>query len=288
MMPLLFNTIVLSSMYALLGAGFIITYKSSRVLNFAFADMALLAGYATVALAFLFNGTPFPPIMVVLLFFFLLGLGIYRIFIKPMIGESILASIMLTLAIGIMINAITVLFWKNKIETIPFWEPVVYKLADNVFFSKIDLLTIGSVFVLFLGLTGFYQYTKIGRQMRATAENILLSSQRGMNIYLITGVTWGIGVFVIGLAGILFGANYGVSMNIHTTALIGISVAMVGGLDSLIGTIPAALIIALSQKLAAFYINPRLSDTVPYIFIMIVLIIKPWGLFGTEEEIERV
>ena len=287
-MQLLLNTIVLSSLYALLGAGFIITYKSSRVLNFAFADWALLAGYATVALAAYFKGTFFTPALVVLLFFFLLGLGIYRIFIRPMVGESILASIMLTLAFGVIINAVTVLLWKNEIATIRFWGTGSYQWSDAVFLSKMDLLTAGSVFFLFLGLAVFYRYTKIGRQMRATAENILLSSQRGMNIYFITGVTWGIGIFTIAIAGILFGANYGVSMNIHNTALIGISVAMVGGLDSLIGTIPAAFIIALSQKLAVFYINPRLSDTVPYIFIMIILIIKPWGLFGTEEEVERV
>lgn len=287
-MQIILPMVVLSCMYALLGAGFIITYKASRILNFAFADIALFLCYLTVAVKLLLGGNTTVPIIIVLSLGFLFGLVIYRSLIRPMLGESALATIILTVAFGIILNAVSVLIWKGEVETIKFAWRNLYTLPGGSRISSTEIITIISTAVIFIALGCFYRFSKIGRQMRATAENILLSSERGLNIYLITGVAWGISVLIIAAAGILFGANYGVSLSMSSVALKGLSVALVGGLDSLAGVIPAAIIISLSEKLAAYYINPRLSDTIPFIIMLIVLIIKPWGLFGTEEEIERV
>ena len=92
-----------------------------------------------------------------------------------------------------------------------------------------------------------------------------------------------------GLTAALFlGANYGVSLQMGHIAIKAFAVALVGGLDSVHGIIPAAFIIALSEVIACYYINPRLGDTIPFIIMLAILIVRPWGLFGTKEDIERI
>jgi branched-chain amino acid transport system permease protein len=287
-MQLLASVVVLACIYSVLGAGFVTIYKASRVLNFAYADLALVTGYLTATFIRTLGG---PLIFSFALSFscsFLLGLLIYRFLIRSMVGESLLATIILTVALGIIINAVVILIWKADIETISLGWKAYYKLPGGVRLSGTEIMSILFTGLLFLALGAFYRFSKIGRQMRATAENLLLSAQRGLDIYFITGLAWGIGTFVTGVAGILVGASSGVSLKMGTVVIKGLAVALVGGLDSLKGAIFAALIIALTEKLVSYYVNPRLGDTIPYLIILIVLLIRPWGLWGTEEEIERV
>jgi len=287
-MQLIVSSIILSAMYALLGCGFITIYKASRVLNFAYADLALVIGYLAATMASFIGGPVIVPIAVSLLLSFVLGLVVYTLLVRPMIGESLLATIILTVALGIILNALAVLIWQGSMETISLGWRAYYRFPWGIAVSSTEIITLICAVVIFLGLSAFYRFSKIGRHMRATAENILLSAQRGINIFFITGAAWGIGVFVTGVAGVLFGANYGVSLHMGNMVIKGLAVALVGGLDSLAGAIPAALIVAFAERLTAYYINPRLADTVPFIIMLVVLLIKPWGILGTKEELERV
>ena len=205
-----------------------------------------------------------------------------------MIGESLLAIVIVTVALGIILKALVILIWGVDIETISLGWKAYYTLPGDIHLSGTEIITVIFTLVLFSALGVFYQFSKIGRQMRATAEDLLLSAQRGFPIHLITGVAWGLGVFVTGAAGILFGANYGVSLQMGEMAIKGVAVALVGGLDSIKGALPAGFIVALTETLTAYYINPRLGEASPFMIMVIVLIIRPWGLSGTEEELERV
>jgi branched-chain amino acid transport system permease protein len=287
-LQLLASTIVLFCIYSTLGVGFITIYKASRVLNFAYADLALLIGYLAVTLTSAMGSPVIIPLALTVFCSFIIGLIIYRMLIRSMVGESLLATIILTVALGIIINAIVILIWGGNIETISLGWKGYYRLPGGARLSATEIISIIYAGLLFSALGAFYQFSKIGRQMRASAENFLLSAQRGLNIYFMTALAWGIGTFVTGSAGILVGAISGVSLKMGTLTIKGLAVALVGGLDSLKGAIPAALIIALTEKLVSYYVNPRLGDTVPFLIMLIVLLIRPWGLWGTEEEIERV
>ncbi|RLB03725.1 MAG: hypothetical protein DRG50_09910 [Deltaproteobacteria bacterium] len=287
-MQLIVSSIILSSMYALLGCGFVTIYKASRVLNFAYADLALVIGYLAATMASFIGGPVVVPIGLSLLFSFVLGLVIYILLVRPMIGEPLLATIILTVALGIILNALAVLIWRGSMENISLGWRAYYRFPWGVAVSSTEIITLICTVVIFFGLWAFYRFSKIGRHMRAAAENILLSAQRGINIFFVTGVAWGIGVFVTGMAGVLFGANYGVSLHMGNMVIKGLAVALVGGLDSLGGAIPGALIIAFAEKLTVYYFNPRLADSVPFMIMMVVLLVKPWGILGTEEELERV
>lgn len=282
------SVIVLGCLYAMLATGFVVIYKSSRILNFGYSDMVMLAGYLAVTLTQLTVGPPVIGVFIGLVLSFVLGLLIYGLLIKPMAGQPVFSTVILTVALGIVINAAVILVWGGTTETIPFGWRAYYSLPGKMRVASSEIIMVMVTAVFFIGLLSFYRFSKLGQQMRATAENALLASQRGINIYFITAFAWGIGVFSTGVAGTLLGGNYSVNLNMGHVAVKAFAVALVGGLDSIPGAIPAAFIVALTELAAANYVNARLADAIPFMVMIVVLLLRPWGLFGTEEEIDRV
>lgn len=287
-MQFIASIVVLSCVYSILALGFVVIYKSSRILNFAYADVVMLIGYLAVTLFELLGGPPFISLALVLIISFLFGLVIYALLIRPMAGEPIFSTIILTVALGIVLQAITVLIWKGDLEYISLGWRQYYSPIEGIRLASTEIVIIVTTILIFAALSCFYRFSKIGQQMRATAENTLLAAQRGINIYFVTSIAWAIGIFATGIASILLGSNYSVSLYMGHIAIKAFSVALVGGLDSIKGIIPAAFVIAAAELTANNYINPRLADTMPFIIMLLVLLIRPWGFWGTEEEIERV
>ncbi len=287
-MPFLTSVIVLSCVYAILASGFVVIYRSSRILNFSYADVVMLIGYFSVTMLQLIGGPPFISLAIVLILSFLFGLVIYGLLIRPMAGQPIFSTIILTVALGIILQAFTILVWRGELESISLGWRQYYSLFKGIRLASTEIVIIITTILFFMALSGFYRFSRIGHQMRATAENTLLAAQRGINIYFVTALAWAIGIFATGIASILLGSNYSVSLYMGHLAIKAFSVALVGGLDSIKGIIPAAFIVALTELAASNYINPRLADTMPFMIMLAVLLIRPWGLWGTEEEIERV
>ena len=287
-MQFLTSVIVLSCVYAILASGFVVIYRSSRILNFAYSDVVMLIGYFSVTMFELIGGPPIISLAMVLLLSFVFGLVIYALLIRPMAGQPIFSTIILTVALGIILQSFTILVWRGELESISLGWRQYYSLFQGIRLASTEIVIIATTILFFIALSGFYRFSRIGQQMRATAENTLLAAQRGINIYFVTALAWAIGIFATGVASVLLGSNYSVSLYMGHVAIKAFSVALVGGLDSIKGIIPAAFIVALTELAANNYINPRLADTMPFIIMLMVLLIRPWGLWGTEEEIERV
>jgi branched-chain amino acid transport system permease protein len=287
-MQFLTSVIVLSCVYAILASGFVVIYRSSRILNFAYSDVVMLIGYFSVTMFELIGGPPVISLAMVLLLSFIFGLVIYALLIRPMAGQPIFSTIILTVALGIILQSFTILVWRGELESISLGWRQYYSLFQGIRLASTEIVIIITTVLFFIALSGFYRFSRIGQQMRATAENTLLAAQRGINIYFVTALAWAIGIFATGVASVLLGSNYSVSLYMGHVAIKAFSVALVGGLDSIKGIIPAAFIVALTELAANNYINPRLADTMPFIIMLMVLLIRPWGLWGTEEEIERV
>jgi branched-chain amino acid transport system permease protein len=287
----LFAVITTGMLYALLAAGFVVIYRASRILNFAYADMVTLAGFGIITvLTFVGRTVYFPVIIGLLLFTFLGGAIIYWVFVQPLAGRPSFIAIILTMAIGTILNAVVILIWGggSSFQTISLGWRGMYTLPGDLRVTDRDIITLLSVIGVFLSLLFFYAFSKAGKQMRAVAENSVLASQRGIDINYSFAIAWGMGVCLAGIAAILLGQNYAISLEMGRIGLIGFVVAVVGGLDSVKGAIPGGFIVSLAELGTATYVHPRLTEVVPYIILLFVLIFRPWGLFGTEEEIERV
>jgi branched-chain amino acid transport system permease protein len=287
-MAFLSSVVILGSMYAILAAGFVIIYKSSRILNFAHAEIGLLIAYILVTLLKVVPGPPVVSVAIVLLVAFGLGLMIHALLIRPLAGQPVFSTILLTVALGIVVQSIAVLAWKGGTETINFGWRRYYVIPPELRISSTEIIIVSSALIFFASLLSFYKYSAIGWQMRATAEKVLLAAQRGININFVMALSWGIGTFAIGVGAVLLGGYSSVSLSMTHMAIKAFAVSLVGGLDSVKGIIPAAAIVAGAELAANQYVNPRLADAIPFLIMLIVLVMRPWGLFGTEEEHERV
>jgi len=293
-MQFLANTLVLASIYGLLATGYVIVYRASRVINFAHGDFMVLGVYFFFSVLSIIGSkgilSSITSAITAFLIVFLLSLLIYRILIHPMLGQPVFVIIMVTIGLSILLHGITVFIWGAEPKSlISYMGMRSASISFNtVALSTFDLAFIITFFALLIDLGLFFKYSRVGIQLRAASENPLFASQRGINIYLLFAFSWGIATLLGAIAGILYGANTHTEPAMAFLALKAMPVAIVGGMYSLLGVVPGAIIVALAENAVAVYFDPLVSDVIPMVILLIVLIVKPWGIFGKEEEIERV
>jgi branched-chain amino acid transport system permease protein len=217
-----------------------------------------------------------------------IGLVIYFVLMRRMIGESYFVAAMVTIGMAILLKAAIIVVWKSRNCCLELGAPVVYSLTSGGTVTLADVYTVAAGVAFFASIHVFFQYTRLGRQFRGTAENPLLASQRQVNVNLILALAWVIAVFAACMSGILYGSRSLLSPSGVIIGLNGLTAALVGGLDSMCGAIVGGLLVAVTSYCTARLISPALSDAVPFIILLIVMSFQPWGLFGTKEELDRV
>ena len=290
-MQLIANTLVLASTYVLLAIGYVVVYRASRVLNLAHGELMMLGGYAFFTLVSATPGQPIVAVPAALFVSFLVGVGVYFAVMRPMAGHPLFSAVLVTVSLGILLRGLVILGWTADIKyplAVAGYQNTPRRLPGGAVLSDVDLLSILTAGALLLGLWLFFTKSRLGIQMRATAENPRLAAQRGIDIHLVFAVAWGISTFAAGLAGVLYASSVRLDPEVGVIGLKAFPVALVGGLDSLPGVLPAGLAIALLEILAIKYVSPLLSEVVPFLVLLLMLCVRPWGLLGTREEIERV
>ncbi|MBI5606152.1 MAG: branched-chain amino acid ABC transporter permease [Deltaproteobacteria bacterium] len=286
------NIVVLASLYCLIGYGYVLIYQVSRVLNLAHGELMSLGGYFLLTIVIM--GMTVSPLTSFLLAFILLlalGLVIYFVLMRLMTGESVFTAVLVTISLGILLRGLITLTWTSQS-----WFPLQYmgiRASSFQFIGGAQIPTFGLVKVasalgVFLILTFGIKYTRWGIKMRAVGENPLLASQRGIAIHKYYALAWGLATSIGGLAGMIQACDSGLDPGMFIIGLKAFPVVLVAGLDSLSGVIPAALLVATAEILAINYISPQASDVAPFAVLVAMLLIRPWGLFGTKEELERV
>lgn len=294
-MQFLANALALASVYGLLALGYVIIYRASRVINMAHGDFMMLGGYFlfTILSVTKMHGIAGTLLGTVgaLALSFLVGLLLYRLLIHKMLGQPVFSIIMVTIALSIVVRGLATFIWgatPNRLITMMgIGNPPIH-LLGGADLSRFDLLFIVACAVCLIGAGLFYKFIKVGVQMRAASEIPLLAAQRGINIYLLFAFSWSTAAVLAALAGILYGGNLQLMPEMGVLGLKALPVALVGGMYSILGIIPAALIIACSELAVAQFYDPLISGVIPMVILLIALIIRPWGIFGKEEEIERV
>jgi len=290
-MQLLANTVALASTYVLLAIGYVVVYRASRILNLAHGELMMLSGYVLFALLSAAPGEPIAVLPATLVVSFLVGVAVYFVVMRPMAGHPLFSAVLVTVSLGICLRGLVLLGWTADIKyplALMGYQNRPRHLLGGAILSDADLLSIVTAGLLLVGLWLFLTRSRLGIQMRATAESPRLAAHRGVNIHLVFSVSWGISTFAAGVAGVLYASNVRLDPEIGVIGLKAFPVALVGGLDSLRGVLPAGLVIALLEILAIKYVNPLLSEVVPFLALLLMLVFRPWGFFGTKEEIERV
>jgi len=286
---ILINGLSLGFLYALAALGFVMIFKSSSVLNFAHGELMAIGAFLFLVLS------AWAKLPIVLAFFlalagsFSLGFIIERFFLRPLIGEALIEVIMLTVGLAIMFKGLMLFVFGGDIHSYPEFLPQALTLhwgAVEVPGVNVATFIVG---LIFLGLFGFFfKYSSQGIYMRSVADNQPAAMALGVHVRRVFAMSWAIAALVCAMSGIVIGIINGI--NVHEVSAIGLKVfpvVILGGLDSIGGAILGGLIIGLLETFTGGYISTGLREVVPYIVLIMILMVKPYGLFGLVE-IERV
>lgn len=290
-MQLLVNIVVLASIYALISCGYVLVYRVSRVLNLAHGELMMLGAYLLLLVAQSFVIDPVTAIVAALVLSLTVGIMVYVFLMRKMTGEMVLAAVLATVALGILLRGVIVLVWSAQIQypgqALAITNPAI-ALPGGARISLFAMLIVGSTAVVYALLFSFLRFGRWGVRMRAAGQSPLLAAQRGINLHAIYALAWGLSTLTGALAGMLIALDSGLNGTIVLIGLKAFPAALVGGLDSLVGALVGSLIVAAAEIFLIHYVDALLADVVPFIILIAMLIVRPWGLFGTKEALDRV
>ncbi len=280
----LIGQLTIGSLYALVAVGFVIVYRSTRVINFAQGLFALLGGYFFFSIADGLGLGFWVSLVLSLLLSLVFGAAVYGILLRPLVGQSPLILVMLTIALSIVFGAVILMVWGSGTRFLDVPIHGTLHLLFGVTVTVLDATIFGVAVVLLLTFSLVLRFSRFGSAMRAAAENPLLAAYRGINVGAISAATWAIAMFGASLAGIAYGATSGLAPGIgNVLGFAAFPAIIIGGLDSVAGALVGALVLAEIQGYAVTYLGGKFSDVVGYGLLLIVLVVRPTGLFGTKE-----
>ena len=282
----------LGLIYGIVAVGFVLVYKSSRILNFAVGEFLLIGAYVTWTARVLWGLPVVVCFVIAIVVAIILGLVLERVAIRPLIGQPILGVIMMTIALMVILRGGVLLAW-GAIPKV--YEPRLFPatpvhLGDLVIRQEYVWGFVVAVAMLII-FTYFFRFTKAGLAMRATSEDHQLARGTGIKVKTVFAQSWAICAVVAGIGGIILASMTSVTPHLANVGLKSIAVVLVGGLESVPGAIVAGLIIGIAEGLASGYIDPLVGGGIAEVFAFAIaivsLLIWPYGLFGLRR-IERI
>ena len=280
--------LALGSLYALLGAGIVVVYRTSRVLNFAQGELAVVGGYGMVTALAVAGGSIVLGLGLTLGVAALAGAVIYLLLMRPILGEAPFVGVLVTIGLAILLRSVMVFFWEGRVEIVDLGQPGPVEITSDVTFPGANVRTFLGCTAAFALIYVLYQHSRLGVRMRAVAENVTLAAQRGINVDAAIVTAWVVALVAAGIAGTLYGSQALLSVPAAVVGVKAITAALIGGLDSLKGAYIGGLVVAAIEYFTTTEISARYADIAPILLLLIVLTVRPWGLFGTAEEVQRV
>ena len=279
---LLISGISLGCIYALIALGFVLIYKATETVNFAQGELMMLGAFGGLVLmkaqdwSFWFAA----PVAVVAMF--MLGTALERLVIRPIMGQPQFTIVMLTIGMGYtargLISMIPVIGTETNSLDVPYKGRVIDLVGAVISVEQVAIIIVTSLLcgVLYL----MFRYSKLGIAMQATSQNQLAAYYMGIPVRRINGLVWGLSAAVAALAGLLLAPITFVHANMGFIGLKAFPAAVVGGFGSLPGAIVGGLVIGLVEAFAGFYLPEGFKDIAAYVVVLVMLVVKPNGLFG--------
>lgn len=275
------------AIYGLVAIGFAVVYKATRVINFAQGEMMMLNAYLAYSIAIHTGAGFWALVPMVLVASVVVGLVIEHLLIRPMIGEPPISIVMLTVGLAISLRSLVILIWGAEPMILPVTPSNAIINLWGVRFYATQLIAIICLLVVIAGFFVFYRYTRAGLAMRAASSNETVALLMGIDVRRIYALAWVLAAMSGGLAGLLISTIYELGPDMFAFGLRAFPAVILGGLDSVIGSAVSGLIIGVLENLGEGYIGRGLKEIAGFAVILIVLMVRPYGLFGTRD-VERV
>ena len=285
------NGIMVGGIYALVAIGWVLIYKCSGVLNLAMGEMTLIGAY--LSLTFYSMGVPFfLALLISISIGFVLGILTERIFLDKLIGEPVLAVIMLTVGLSFFFRGSIELIWgtDTRVFTPPVFsiEPIT---IGPVSISEVYLWSFIAAIILLIIFVCFFKYTRWGLAMQATADDEMAALSIGISARFVYAIAWAIAFVAAGVGGTLLGNINGLNISVGYLGLLVLPAVVLGGLNSIPGAIVGGIAIGLLQNFTGVYLDRffpgAVKEIAPFVFMAVFLLFKPHGIWGWER-IERV
>jgi branched-chain amino acid transport system permease protein len=291
LIQLVFTGVMVGSIYALVALGWTIIYKCSGVLNLAMGELTLIGAY--VCLQLYLWGVPFPlAVLGTLVVGFVLGLVVERLVLRPMIGQPILSIIMITVGLAFLFRALVGFIWGTDTRV---FEPRVFPIdpirLGPIVVGQVFLWSFAAALVLLVAFVAFFQYSRWGLTMQATADDEMAALSVGVSARRVYALAWALAFMAAGVGGTLLGNINGLNVSVGFLGILVLPAVVLGGLNSIPGAIIGGIIIGVLQNLSGGYLDRLVpggvKDIAPFVFMVVILMFRPYGLWGWEK-IERV
>ena len=286
LMTAIISGIMVGVIYGLIATGFVVIYKCSSVLNFAHGAIVLLGAY--ILWSFLHIGLPlWTSIVASLAIAVILGLAVERFAIRTLLGQPLLTLVMATLALNELIRGLVIAGWGGV--DLPYVEvlPRGSVHLGSVVLSQQQIACVALAAVLLVLFTLFFRYTRWGLAMRGIADGHQIARTMGVNVAAVVGVAWASACVCATLGGILLGSISGFHMKLWEVAIIAMTAAFIGGLDSIHGAIVGGIVIGVIEKLVSTYVGFAAGIPTVYFLLVVIMFFLPHGFWG-RIKIERV
>src|SRR4029079_5471397 len=292
LIQLLVNGLVVGTLYGVVAMSFVLIYKASHVVNFAQGELLLIGAWVCWALLAKYQVPFWLGMPMTLVFMFIFGIAIQILILRPMIGEPIISVIMVTIGLSTVFQAS--LKWIFGVNPQPF-PRVFTSQSVNLLGLQIQTVYVMSLVVavaMMIGMAWFFRFSKYGLAMRATAFNQQVAQSLGISVKSGVAMAWAISATLSARASVVVAVVNGVSAGLSAYGVKVFPAAILGGLDSVGGAVLGGIMIGLLENVATFldseYLHwGNLYEIAPFYALIIILMIKPYGLFGTKD-IERV
>ncbi len=290
LIEVLIGGIAAGLMYSLVALGFVLIFKASGVFNFAQGVMVLFAALTLVGL--MERGVPIPfALLLTILVMVALAFAIERIVLRPLVNQEYIILFMATIGLNFFLEGFGELLWGSNVKKLDIGIPDTSFIVSGVQVNKLEMTAAATAAVLVAILAVFFQKTRVGRALRAVADDHEAALSIGIPLKTIWVVVWAVAGIVAIVAGIMWGAKSGVQFSLSLIALKSLPVLILGGFTSVPGAIVGGLIIGVGEKLAEVYWGPLVGGAIEnwfaYVMALTFLLFRPQGLFG-ERIIERV
>lgn len=286
-LELIYSGVAIGAIYGLMAMAFALTYKATGLLNFAQGELGMLIAYISWSISVSMGTSTWALVGGAVVSSVVLGLLIERLIMRKMIGQPVFSAVLVTVGMGVIITSVVLMVWGGEQQSV-----VAAHASDIIDVGglrmRVSQMAVIVVLLVALAVTHvFFRYSRFGIAMRAVAADQRTASLMGISIARVQAVAWAVSSLLAGLAGLFFAVSFELSPTIFSLGLKAFPATVFGGLDAVIGSGASGIFIGVFENLVGGYIAPLFKEIAGFLLILVILMVRPFGLFG-QRDIERV